>query len=185
MKKYLIITLLVLISCSSNEDNYEMKDMTIVTGIKLVNDFGLEIGYLGNPNGLFYKKEKDQNNPSKYVKNKIVTMYPIPAVNAFELISKKNILRVWILRGQSTSVFKNVVFEDYLTNDLYTANEVAIKAVDEIKPTKLTNSLSINASKFENGLYRVFVELEGGEIYWENTYIGDYNNDQDSIDFWK
>ncbi|KAB1157455.1 hypothetical protein F7018_11055 [Tenacibaculum aiptasiae] len=185
MKKYLIITLLALISCSSNEDSHEIKDITIVTGIKLINDFGLEIGRLGNPNGLFYKKEKDQNDPSKYVKNKIVTMYPIPAVNIFKLASQKNILKVWVLKGQSTNVFKNVVFEDYLTNDLYTTNEVINKAIEEIKPTKLTNSLTINASKFENGLYRVFVELEGGEIYWENTYIGDYNNDFESINYWK
>ncbi|MCF2873536.1 MULTISPECIES: hypothetical protein [unclassified Tenacibaculum] len=185
MKKYLIITLLALISCSSNEDSHEIKDITIVTGIKLINDFGLEIGRLGNPNGLFYKKEKDQNDPSKYVKNKIVTMYPIPAVNIFKLASQKNILKVWVLKGQSTNVFKNVVFEDYLTNDLYTASEVINKAIEEIKPTKLTNSLTINASKFESGLYRVFVELEGGEIYWENTYIGDYNNDFESINYWK
>ena len=185
MKKYLIITLLALISCSSNEDNHEIKDITIVTGIKLINDFGLEIGRLGNPNGVFYKKEKDQNDPSKYVKNKIVTMYPIPAINIFKLASQKNILRVWILKGQSTNVFKNVVFEDYLTNDLYTASEVINKAIEEIKPTKLTNSLTINASEFESGLYRVFVELEGGEMYWENTYIGDYNNDFESINYWK
>ncbi len=172
MKKILLILIITsFINCNNNEDLNNSKtetDINLVTGINLINNFGIKTGELGNPN------ELNNNN---------FVFYPNPTVDVLDLKSLESISKVWITSANSNKEYQHTDFNSILNSNLYSENE--IESVSKLKFTELNKSgIKIDLGSLEDGYYRVFVEING-IIYWENIFIGTNNNELgDLLNYW-
>ena len=172
MKKITIVFsfFIFLNACSNIEGVSDPIALEIVTGMNLIDTFGNNAGTLGNPNVLY--------------SNLNVSMYPNPAINILRVSSDAGIKNVLIVKGNPTSVFKNTDFNAILNRELYTNSEIKSKSSFDIEAINNTN-IAIDLARFEQGYYRVFIELEDGSIAWDNIYFKASQTDSDSINYWK
>lgn len=172
MKKKLILILFCigLYSCKEEDNLPNSKDIEIVTGMHLINNFGGSIGSIGNPNVL--------NS------NVHLAFYPNPAIDILSVISITKIKNIWILKGKPDRNFKNIDFTVELSANLYTKSEIKNTAIFEVQNIDGNNKISINLDRFEKGYYRVFVELEDGTINWNNIYFKAFPSEMSAINYW-
>lgn len=170
MKKMIIFILAIscFYSCNDADNNSNSTDINIVTGMNLVDNLGNNVGVIGNPNVL--------NNAG------FVT-YPNPAIDVLTIVGIPAAKNIWILKGVPTKSFSNTNFSDVLNANVYDSAEIKGKSVFEIEDI-VANNLKIDLSRFEQGYYRVFVELEDGTIHWNNIYFRASQSDINDINFW-
>ncbi len=189
-----IATSLFFIACSNQNSGEftpietEAIAIDIVTGLNLVNATGERIGLAGNPNILNTIKNEGQNtNDKKSIGDDVITSYNPSDISVYPTITNdiisiksiRTIQSIWLLKGTPVKKFHDVNYDNLLSNSLYTPEDIASKAIYNV--TETFKNLTINLRDFEQGYYRLFIEVESGEIIWENIAIG-YQNDD--FDFW-
>jgi hypothetical protein len=172
MKKIIILLITILIfNCNSEDSNSIVEtELSLLTGINLIDNNG-------NPNGKF-------GNPNILINNQI-TVYPIPVKNVIFINSNENISTVWIIPAIAEKIYQQTDFNTKLNTDTY--NENQIKSTAEIESLDINkNSFSLNLSTLKSGYYRIFMKIDNS-LYWENIYIpnGDEGFGLESLkNFW-
>ena len=170
MKKIILVCLLILAFTCSDDENESQSDsiaLNLVTGLDIrADEFSSPIR-LGNPNVL--------------VEQTVVFPNPAPSVLSIQTLSSDLISDVWILKGNVERSFEDTDFEDLLTSNLYTEDELNNNSEDGYVNINSSNII-INLNEFEEGYYRVFIKVNE-IIEWHNIYIGapEINS---LIDFW-
>ncbi|GGZ76179.1 hypothetical protein [Algibacter mikhailovii] len=169
----LIITLISIVSCSSDNESSNSKirtdfDIDIVSGINIRNSDLATPTQLGNPN--IFTDER-------------FIVYPNPTLGMLALKSNFDISDIYIISAQATKSYQQTDFTSILTSESY--NESVIASNAEIKITDLTaTNLNINLNELSHGYYKVFVKING-KLYWDNIYFQDNNLDIDTlINYW-
>lgn len=166
MKTYIftIASILVLItSCTkNNEKNKELEDKTaVITGYFFRDDTGNPIGYSGNPN----TKLTQSDNP--HWSDIRIECYPNPCNIGF-WVSANNL---------DDDISKRIVITEATFNTNATPTEESIESLDDLGVEKLLDSVTIDKnyfidiSSFDDGYYRVYIEIEG-EIFYDNLKKG-------------
>ena len=156
-------------SCNDADNNSNSTAINIVTGMNLIDNVGNNVGVIGNPNVL---------------DNTGFAIYPNPAINVLTIVGTPAAKNIWILKGVPTKSFGNTNFGDVLKTNMYTSSEIKSKSIFEIEDI-VTNNLKIDLGRFEQGYYRVFIELEDGTIHWDNIYFRASQSGINDINFWK
>ncbi|WP_435261777.1 hypothetical protein [Tenacibaculum sp. nBUS_03] len=172
MKRVLLFAL-IFISLSCSKDEEIKKDPNIIeitTGLDLVDVMGNVTGRIGNPN--------------TYTKKNTVIMYPIPTNNFLSIKSTSNIKNVWIVKATVNKEFLNIDYPSILNTKSYSPDQIKEKSIKSFEALN-KSSLEVNLSSYPEGHYRIFVELNNGDIYWNNTYTGSIKGSVFDIDFWK
>lgn len=189
MRKSLLVVIIsvFLFACSDSENIEDSAKIDIVTGINLVDTSGLPIGVYGNPNTLLKEqtasKTINKKDPLSIddIDSNTVTVYPTNVNTIFNVVSTMNIKNIWLIKASPVHSFQNVIFNKLLSTKTYDSKEIKSRAFKEFNVQGNSN-LQVNVSDFSKGYYRVFVELEGGNIFWENISVGYISESE--IDFW-
>jgi hypothetical protein len=168
MKRIIIIlVVLFFVRCSKDDDmnNSENQiDINLVSGINLINNFGIKTGEFGNPNIL------NNNN---------FDFFPNPAIDILNLYSMENVTKIWIRPANSSKNYLQTNFELILNSELYSENEIESGAELKFIDSNLSG-IKINLRSLEPGYYKLFVKANE-KIYWENIFVGEV---QDLINYW-
>ena len=144
------------ISCGDTQDE-ESKDyqsIDAITGLRLIDANGQPLGLWRDPN------DKPTN----------VFAFPNPNNGAVFIFSEVPMENIWILNGDC--------FIDSMNTDIITLSQSLefessdIDAIDiQQYPVDNATQLTLNLSDLTKGFYRLFVQLNNGEINWQNIYI--------------
>ncbi len=156
MKKIIsLFTIILIFNCNSDESNSIVEtELSLLTGINLIDNSG-------NPNGKF-------GNPNILINNKI-TVYPIPAKNVLFINSNENLSKIWIIPAIAEKIFQQTDFNTILNTHTYDENQ--IKSNAELESLDINkNSFSLKLNTLKSGYYRIFMKIDNS-LYWENIYI--------------
>ena len=102
--------------------------------------------------------------------------------NAF-IYSPNKIIRIWLI---PTSCATDSTTTGILTlsQDLtYTVAELENLQVKDITLTDFNNSIALNFNDVSAGFYKIFFELENGDLNWQNLYIDPAASNFPTFDF--
>ncbi len=172
MKKMTIIfALLVLISCSNDDEN---NNSTSETNIELVTGINIRNSEFSSPTQL--------GNPNVLTNNQFIA-YPNPPAGALSLSASENISDVWITSANAEKIYQQTDFNSILNSNLYTVSEIELNSEMEFTDLNSTN-LVLNLENLNSGYFKVFVKIDGN-LYWDNIYIPENNFEiDDLINFW-
>ncbi len=163
MKHFLFVFILLSITLSCGNDDEMAKDpnptvlfsdIDIVTGMQLRDENGSPIGAVGNPN----------------INPQATAIYPNPGQGIVSVYSPNSLVEsIWILPGIQDTTFMDIDFANEINNINYTQSE--IEALDILNIDINAAQVNLNLQELENGYYRVFYQLENGELKWDNIYI--------------
>ena len=151
-----ISLILLLSSCSKDKDEPKSYD-NIITGFIFRNDVGYAIGQIGNPNIKITNGETIQvvsyPNPSRAIIN--IYISNIETDTPIKIAITKGLFKedadVDIINYTSLSeITSDIIFEDIIDN----------------------KNFSIDLSSFDDGYYRIFVEINN-DVYYDNIKKGD------------
>ncbi|SFZ80713.1 hypothetical protein [Tenacibaculum maritimum] len=175
MKNFIsLFFVLALCSCDSNEEAIvNAENIELVTGIELINTLGISEGKLGNPNTLTkVRAVGGEESTMSEIESEKIWVYPIPTRNLLSIRGKSDIKNIWILEGVLAVDFLNINFKRLLKSSLYPEAAIKKKAIYSFR-AKGTRKFNIDMSNHKSGYYRIFIQLENGDIYWVNTYVGE------------
>lgn len=162
-----------LVSCKSddthndpmNEPIYE--ELGIVTGLDFFDDNGAALGQWKSPN----------HNPGDAL------AFPNPN-NGNLLVSSLNVIvRIWLIPATcvTDSTTMNILT---LSQDLtYTIPELENAQVKDISLSGFNNQVALNFNDVSAGFYKLFFELENGDLFWQNLYIDPAASNFPTLDF--
>lgn len=169
MKK-VILSLIVLhtlaFQCDPGTGIYDSnaRDFDIMTGLQVRASNGVELQKLGNPN----------------IKTGGIATYPNPANTSISCIGPDIVRKVWYVPGVLEFNFKSVEFDVLYQNHLYQESEIDENRIRFYTPN--SSYFINNVSEIPSGYYRVFYQLDNGEVYWDNLYIDHERPFQESVD---
>ena len=177
MKKTLLLfTALLLISffsCKSDDTNDDpmidpvYPELDIVTGLDFFDENGAAIGRWKSPN----------HNPGE------ISTYPIPTNGIAYVASPNKIVRI-LLIPTTCATDSSTVDIPILSQDLtYTIAELENIQIADIPLTDFNNQTTLDFSGVVTGFYKLFVELENGEWFWQNLYIDPAATNFPTFDF--
>ncbi|MCK5907072.1 MAG: hypothetical protein KAG37_05740 [Flavobacteriales bacterium] len=152
----LISIILLFSSCSKNNDEPKSYD-NIITGLILRNNMGEAMGHIGSPN------IKVSNVESQLVTNLRIVSYPNPC--------KEN-LNINITGEENNTPIKIAITKG-IFNENATVEEIKYTSLSEITSDVIFEDIIANKnyyvdfSSFEDGYYRVYIEIEG-TVYYDN-----------------
>ena len=164
MKKTLLLfcTLIAILvfSCKGDETpepvpQPKYADLDIVTGLDLYDDNGNPMGRWKSPN----------HNPGA------VYTFPIPSAGTVSLHSQQQIVRVWLI--PATCYNDSTTFDiPALSQNLdFEISELETAQIKDIPIPNFNNQINLDFSDVAAGFYRLFYQLNNGELFWENVYI--------------
>ena len=139
----------------NNDDDPKFKEIDAVTGIKMVDENGGSLGVWGIPN------EKASS----------ISVFPIPAKSIFIIESELPLKNIWIISGAcETDDLDTDISELSLAID-YQISEIEELQLINIPSTEINgNSIAVDVSDLQEGIYRIFFETESNEVYWKNVF---------------
>lgn len=168
-----ILFLINLISCKSDDPHNDPMDEPIyeelgtVTGLDFFDDNGAAIGRWKSPN----------HNPGE------ISTYPIPNNGNVFVYSLNKIVRIWLIPG-TCAIDSTTEDIPSLSQDLtYTISELENVQVKDISLTDFNNQVALNFNDVSAGFYKIFFELENGDLFWQNLYIDPAASNFPTFDF--
>lgn len=148
-------------NCGDNEDpepaneNPELA-INLVTGINMTDETGAPISSVGNPN----------------VFPRNLNLFPKPCKDVISVFDQSNIKNIWITKGNKNQNFEDVEFDRLLANTDYSFDSIisVTELIFELE-TQSVNQVNLNLENLPTGYYRVFVELESGNLSYDNIYV--------------
>ncbi len=170
MKKYYIILLIIIgVSCSREEENLEPININLVTGIDIKEFQESSPMRLGNPNTLNYNK---------------FIIFPNPVRNNLRIKSIENMTDIWVLPATASKSYKGTDFQKLLNSELYSEKIINDKSILKFNDLEWTE-ISLPTESLNSGYYKVFVKINGN-IFWDNIYVSNIGSDlNDLINYWK
>ena len=168
-----ILFLINLVSCKSDDTHTDpmnepiYQELSIVTGLDFFDDNGAELGRWKSPN----------HNPGE------ATAYPNPNNGDAFVYSPNKIVRIWLIPATcvTDSTTANI---PTLSQDLtYSISELENAQVKNISLTDFNNSVALNLNDVIAGFYKMFFELENGDLFWQNLYIDPAASSFSTFDF--
>lgn len=177
MKKTLLfftaIVLFNLMSCESDDDettqmdNPVYQELDIVTGLDFFDENGAAIGRWKSPN----------HNLGE------ISTYPIPNNGNVFIYSLDKIVRVRLVAA-TCSTDSTTTDIPILSQDLtYTTTELENAQVKDIPLTDFNTQAALNFNDVPAGFYKLFFELENGDLFWQNLYIDPAASNFPTFDF--
>jgi len=152
----IVFAFLFNIACEDSTEE-PIKDYTSIdalTGLRLTDTNGQAIGLWRDPN------DKPGNT----------SVFPNPNSGAVFVFSPEPIQTIWILNADCIhdEINEDIIsLAESLSFDTTQINDIDIQQY----PANGTNQLNLNLSDLTKGFYRLFLELDSGEINWHNIYI--------------
>lgn len=142
------------------------EDLGTVTGLDFFDEVGAAIGSWKSPN--HYPGE--------------ITTYPIPNNGNIFVISPNKIIRIWLIPTEcATDATMDI---STLSQNLnYTIPELENLQVKDMMLTDFNNQIALNFDDVAAGFYKIFYELENGNLFWQNLYIDPAATNFPSFDF--
>jgi len=169
MKK-VILSLIVLhtlaFQCDPGTGLYDTtpRDMEIITGLQARASNGVELQKFGNPNA----------------KTGGIAAAPNPVNTLLTGTGADIVRKVWLVPGKLEYGFRTVEFDVLYQNHIYSQADIEAEHVKFYTPN--TAYFAINLTDVPSGYYRIFFQLDNGEMQWDNIYIDHEKPFQESID---
>ncbi len=177
MKKTLlffsILFLINLISCKSDDSNDEpmnqpiYQELDIVTGLDFLDENGAPLGRWKSPN----------HNPED------VSTYPNPNNGNAFIYSPNKIVRIWLIPTTCVTDSTTTDIPTLSQNLTYTISELENAQVKDISLTDFNTQVALNFNDVSAGFYKIFFELENGNLNWQNLYIDPSASNFPTFDF--
>ncbi|MFK7771367.1 MAG: hypothetical protein AB8F94_04475 [Saprospiraceae bacterium] len=165
--------LLQFMSCKSDDNTNKPMDETvyqelgIVTGLDFFDNNGSPIGQWELPN----------HNPGE------ISTYPIPNNGNVFVYSPNKIVRIWLIPATCT-IDSSSDDIPTLSQDLtYTIAELENVQVKDIPLTDFNTQVALNFNDVSAGFYKIFFEVESGDLFWQNLYIDPTASNFPTFDF--
>ncbi len=160
---FLILCSLAIFSCNDDEDPVKVcvsdesdyVEINVITGMDFFDANGSALGRWGFPN--------------HKLGNALV--YPIPSTGVLSVSSQEKIEKIWLTPAVC---LKDSVTADItmLSQDLnYSASQVETIQVKEVTIADFNNNVNLDFGDVGTGMYRLFYQLDSGNIFWYNLYI--------------
>lgn len=167
LKLVLLLIPFLILGCDKDGETKLFKEINVTTGINLTDNTGQPRGIWGTSN----EKLSD------------VSAYPNPNMGLVALYSINNLVinRFWIIENEcyldesNDQLFYDMSDYNFQVNDIESRN---VLLNDDIGDSETF----IDMSPFENGHYRIFYELDNGEIGWSNIAKVDFIYENDIFD---
>jgi hypothetical protein len=175
MKRILLVLVVASIfGCNSDESNdqTDMLDLNLVSGINLRETADQEPLKLGNPN--------------IFVNNQF-SVFPNPASDVVNVSSQNIISDIYFLSATAEKIHQYFDFNVGINSNTY--QESTISSLSSLKLNNQDEAiLNVDVSNLETGYYRVFIKTNG-LLFWDNFYKLDNQTDSNIqidniIDFW-
>ena len=160
---FLLLTFALLFAtCQDDEmvvDPYTQElALEIVTGLQTRDFNAAPVGSLGNPNT--FSGEVD--------------IYPVPAINTANIQyfggANLQVRQYWIFAASATTDYADINFQQELSNDTYSADEVSDLNIIQTN-TVNQSAFAIDVSDFSPGYYRIFYLISDETLLWDNLYV--------------
>lgn len=176
MKKcsYLFLLLLVALVYTGCEDDEtttpqqerDYTDINTVTGLNLFDDNGNPLGQWRSPN----------DNAGA------ISAFPNPNIGTLFVISQQNIARIILVPADcllDTSTENIPTLSESLE---YSDEELEVVKIKDLPISGMNNQLALDFSDVPPNFYRLFVQIEGGQFFWQNLYIDPSVNNIPSLE---
>ena len=177
MKKTLLVfttlLFLILISCKNDDNQIDPMDepvyqeLGIVTGLDFFDDNGQPFGRWKSPN----------HNPGE------ISTYPIPNNGNAFVYSPNKIVRIWLIPTTCATDSTTTDIPTLAQDLTYTIAELENVQVKDISLTDFNNQVALNFNDVPAGFYKIFFELENGDLFWQNLYIDPAASNFPMVDF--
>jgi hypothetical protein len=160
-----IVYLLIIITlwgCKKSNDNASPGlSVPEITGINYRDNYGSYLGSIGIPNVRLFSSSKSQ----------IIT-FPIPCENSFKIglflnIEPNGSERIWLVKAKWAGGENNISMQN---KTLFEVGNIPVFLDSNLKLKKGTNEIEINTERFEDGLYKVYIQIEN-ELLFDNLLI--------------
>lgn len=184
-KGIIIINTFFIISCSkentdpptssgsNGQPSMISSEISIITGLILHDDIGIQIGVLGNPN-------------TKLPIN--IQPYPNTPGSFIHIYNADTISKVWVLPAVVNKQFSQIDYNQLFQNFDYSIEEIEKTDIIRLEP-QINNPLLIDLSSLTSGYYRIFLQTNNGSLYWDNIFVNTDLTYQEKIDslviFWQ
>ncbi|GJM17787.1 MAG: hypothetical protein DHS20C13_31140 [Thermodesulfobacteriota bacterium] len=157
-----IAALLLIITYTACEDDDVMEptlpsyiDIDVVTGLDLYDFNGAPIGRWKFPNN----KPGDNH------------IFPNPCTDAVFVLSQQNIQKLWLVPASCFSDSTTMNIPELSGNLSFSISDIEDNQIKSFEIMGATgNNIALDLSDVAPGFYRLFIQLEDEEIYWENIY---------------
>ena len=158
---YLLIIITLLGCEKSNDNDHPGLSVPEITGINYRDNYGSYLGSIGLPNVRLFSSSHSQ----------IIT-FPIPCENSFRIglflnIEPNGSERIWLVKAKWAGGENNISMQN---KTLFEVGNIPVFIASELKLKKGSNEIAINTSNFEDGLYKIYIQIEN-ELLFENLII--------------
>ena len=144
-----------LFSCSNSDQQGTFEDITVVTGLRLIDVNGQDLGVWRAPN----------ENPGS------VSIFPNPIQDqVFLFSSSQPISDIWLIPAECIidSINQNIpTLSTQLTYEGGDIENMSIQTLTELEAT----SLVLDLSEYSKGMYRLFYSIGDGQFYLSLIHI--------------
>lgn len=158
-----LFSFLVLFSCGKDDDPVKVcesddpafTEINVITGMDFFDFNGSSLGRWGFPNH----------------KTGEALVYPNPSTGVLSVSNQVKIETIWL-----TPV---VCLKDSITSDIttlsqdleFTATQIESIQIKTVITPDFNNNINLNFGDVAKGMYRLFYQIDSGEIFWYNLYI--------------
>ncbi len=164
----LSIIFLVVISCKKQKDINadDLNDLTLVTGITIIDDSGNQVETYGNPNNS-NQEYIDDNDGYIGGGSYNYSIYPNPVSDILHISTVEKIESVWIVKGKVTSNYQDFEFADYFNSEVIDTVDIDNNSSLAFNNLTETDELNINLSEeIEDGIYKIIIKTEDSSLFW-------------------
>lgn len=161
----LLLLAVAMLSCHKDPSGTAPEDISIVTGMFLVDQNGKELGSVGNPN---ISNDLLAVHPA-IPNHNFLAIHPTLVDDEFVVFSDQLIKKLWVVPGIKDVTFSQLDFDAQLKTHQYTEAEIQQVYKQKFEVNDYLYYVSTNA--FPKGYYRVICLMEDDLIKWDNIYI--------------
>ncbi len=144
-------------------------DLDVVTGLDLSDENGNSLGKWNFPN---HKPGQIQVFPN-----------PNSGVASVVSFSQQKVVRIWLIPATCLVDSLTADIPALSANLTYEVSELESAQIKDISVTDFSFQVQLDFSDVPKGLYRLFYQIEGGELFWENMYIDPTVSNFPTLDF--
>lgn len=154
------------ITTNTNHNSVSSTNISIITGLAITEENGMQIGIVGNPN------TKMPN-----------TIHAFPSIpfGFFTIMNQDTINQIWIIPADPRTEFGGVDYLEILLNQEYSLGKLDSLSVIYSDLQQFSNT-GVNVENLPNGFYRIFFQTPN-DLYWDNIYINHDLTQQEKVNY--
>jgi len=183
-----LIVIISFVACSKDSKDdikIEINDLALITGLNIVNHNGDILKGFGNPNDA---KHTSINNDGSIGVRTNYSILPNPAVDVIYVHANGSITSLWIVPGHISTQYQNIDFDEvYKSTAIDTTGIDKKSVINNTDQVFADGQLNLNISDLEQGFYKIIVEVDNSNLFWQAIYKSDVSYDLDEMNYipWK